>query len=223
MPRKYTDGPASITVYDDDVRAALDTLGKGLPGLIIRETEKELLPIMAAAAANWPVRYRRSRNSRGSFRFFSVIKGDKLQMGIENTATDFRGKGYAWFVRYSRRDRASLQRELDTVEGLAREAQAYAMGIEARGVYQYQFVTKARELAEAQRLELPPLGRTRSPRGLMRLYREKLFSTHGLGAERRVIAGRSIWAAMVRKPGRKASTRLVDRLQSEITALARGE
>tara|TARA_Y100001972_G_scaffold46263_1_gene57059 strand:+ start:6731 stop:7402 length:672 start_codon:yes stop_codon:yes gene_type:complete len=223
MPRKYTDGPASITAFDDDVRAALDTLGKGLPGLIIRETEKELLPIMAAAAANWPVRYKRSRNSRGSFRFFSVIQGNKLQMGIENTAKQSNGKGYAWFVRYSRRDRASLERELKTVEGIAREAQAYASGIEARGVFQYQFVTKARELAEEQQLQLPPLGRTRSPRGLMNLYRDKLFSTHGRGAERRVIAGRSIWAAMVRKPGRKASTRLVDRLQAEITALARGE
>lgn len=223
MPRKFTDGHASITVHDDDVRAALDTLAKGLPGLIIRETERELVPIMAAAESNWPVRYRKSRNSRGSFRFFSVIEGDKLKLGIENTAEDYRGKGYAWFVRYSRRDRASLEREINTVKTLAAEAQDYARGIEAPGVYQYQFVTKARELAEAKQLELPPLGRTRSPQGLLKLYRDSLFTHHGRGAERRVLAGRSIWAAMVRKPGRKAATRLVDRLQSEITALARGE
>lgn len=222
MPRRYTDGPASITVDDDAMRAALDAVADGLPGVIIKETQKELAPIMAAAEARWPVRYRNSNNSKGSFRLFSALKGNKLQVGIENTA-ERSGRGYAWFVRYSRRDRQSLERELRQVEQIAQDAQAYAQGIETPGVYQFEFVTKARELAEAKGYELPPLGRTRSPRGLMQLYRDKLFSTHGRGATQRVLAGRSIWSAMVRKPGRKLSPILAARLQKEITELARGE
>ena len=223
MPRKFTDGPAKVTLDDDAVVRNLDKLAKGTPSLVIRETKKELAPIMAAASSRWPVRYKNSRDSRGSFRLFDVVEGGKLKVGIENTARSNRGKGYAWFVRYSVRDRASLVRELEQVEGIAREAQAYAQGIKAPGVYLFEFLSKARELAEAKAIELPPMGRTRTARGLVRLSRDSLFTTHGLGAERRVLAGRSIWSAMVRNPGKKAALVVADKLQREIVDLARGE
>ena len=223
MPRTIKDGPASITIDDDRLIAALDKTANGAPSLVIRESKRELRPVMDAAVARWPVRYRRSRNSRGSFRLFDVVEGSKLKVGIENTATTNRGTGYAWFVRYSYRDRDSLRREIRKVEQIGREADAYARGIETPGVFQYEFVSKARELAEAQGLELPPLRGTRTPRGLVNLYRSNLFDWHGTGAPSRVLAGRSIWSAMIRRPGRKVAAEVVDRLQDEITALARGQ
>ena len=223
MPRRITDGPASITVDDDAVVRNLDNLANGAPSLVIRESKKELAPIMAAAVSRWPVRYKNSRDSRGSFRLFDVVEGSKLKVGIENTAKTTKGKGYAWFVRYSYRDRASLVRELEQVEGIAREAEDYARGIKTPGVYLYEFLNKARELAEEQSLELPPLSRTRTARGLVRVYRDSLFTSHGLGAERRVLAGRSIWAAMVRNPSKKAALVVADKLQREIVDLARGD
>ncbi len=222
MPRRITDGPASITVDDDAVVRNLDNLANGAPSLVIRESKKELAPIMAAAVSRWPVRYKNSRNSRGSFRLFDVVEGSKLKVGIENTATQ-NGKGYAWFIRYSRRDRASLVRELEQVEKIASDAEEYAKGIEAPGVYLFEFLSKARELAEERSLELPPMGRTRTARGIVRLYRDNLFTRHGLGAEERVKAGRSIWSAMVRNPARKAALEVADRLQREIVDLARGD
>jgi hypothetical protein len=223
MPRRFTDGPARITVDDDAVVRNLDKLANGAPSLVIRESKKELAPIMAAAVSRWPVRYKNSRNSRGSFRLFDVVEGSKLKVGIENTAKSDEGKGYAWFVRYSRRDRASLVRELSKVENIARDAQDYAQGIKTPGVYLFEFLSKARELAEAQSIELPPMERTRTARGIVRLYRDSLFRTHGLGAERRVLAGRSIWTSTVRNPGRKAALQVADKLQREIVDLARGE
>lgn len=222
MPRTITDGPAKITIDDDAVVRNLDKLANGAPSLVIAETKKELAPIMAAASSRWPVRYKNSRDSRGSFRLFDVVEGGKLKVGIENTAKE-NGRGYAWFVRYSRRDRASLVRELEQVEAIAREAQEYAQGIKAPGVYLFEFLSKARELAEAKAIDLPPMGRTRTATGLVRLYRDNLFTRHGLGAERRVVAGRSIWSAMVRNPGKKAALVVADRLQREIVGLARGE
>ena len=222
MPRTITDGPAKITIDDDAVVRNLDKLANGAPSLVIAETKKELAPIMAAASSRWPVRYKNSRDSRGSFRLFDVVEGGKLKVGIENTAKED-GRGYAWFVRYSRRDRASLVREIEQVEAIAREAQEYAQGIKTPGVYLFEFLSKARELAEAKAIELPPMERTRTATGLVRLYRDSLFTTHGLGAERRVVAGRSIWSAMVRNPGKKAALVVADKLQREIVDLARGE
>lgn len=222
MPRTFRDGPASITVDDDRLVAALDGLANGAPSLVIRESKRELAPIMSAASSRWPVRFKKSRNSRGSFRLFDVVEGSKLKVGIENTATDKRGRGYAWFVRYSRRDRDSLQRELRTVEQVGQDAEDYAQEVQDPNVRRFVFLREARKLAEQRSIDLPPLGRTSSARGLLQLYRDNLFTRHGLGAEQRVLAGRSIWSAMIRKPGRKAAEPVVERLQKEITALARG-
>lgn len=222
MSRTIRDGPAAIRIDDDRLIAALDKTANGAPSLVVRESKRELAPIMAAAVARWPVAYRNSRNSRGSFRLFDEVAANKLRVGIENTATTYNGRGYAWFVRYSRRDRDSLRRELATVERIAREAEDYAGDVEAPGVRRYLFLRRARELAEGQSLELPPLRNVSSARGLVAVYRASLFGRHGTGAPSRVLAGRSIWSAMIRTPGRKAAAEVVDRLQAEITALARG-
>jgi len=223
MPRTIKDGPASITIDDDRLIAALDKTANGAPSLVIRESKRELGPVMAAAVSRWPVRYRRSRNSRGSFRLFDVVEGSKLKVGIENTATTFKGRGYAWFIRYSYRDRDSLQREIKQVQRIARDAENYADDVESPGVRRFVFLKRARELAEREALNLPPLGRTSTAQGLVRVYTSNLFNSHGTGAPQRVLAGRSIWSAMIRRPGRKVAAEVVDRLQDEITALARGQ
>jgi len=223
MPRTFRVERASITIDDDRLIAALDKTANGAPSLVIRESKRELRPVMDAAVARWPVRYRRSRNSRGSFRLFDVVEGSKLKVGIENTAETYNGRGYAWFVRYSYRDRESLKREIKDVQRIAREAESYADDVKAPGVRRFVFLKRARELAEKESLTLPPLGRTSSAQGLVRVYTTNLFNSHGTGAPQRVLAGRSIWSAMIRRPGRKVAAEVVDRLQDEITALARGQ
>ena len=221
MPKKYRQGSAAITLDDDALVRTLDKVASGLPSAFIRETSTELAPIMAGAEARWPVRYRRSRNSRGSFRLFHGLRGNQIEAGIENTARGPNGRGYAWFVRYSRRDRASLARELAKVEGIATEAERYASSIQAEGVRLFAFLDKSRELAEDANITLPPLRGTRSAAGLVKLYRDNLFTRHGEGAVTKAKAGKSIWAAFVRTPGRRAAKVIAERLQDDLNRAAR--
>ena len=67
MPRRFSKGSAAITLDDDALVRTLDKVASGLPSAFIRETSTELRPIMQGAEARWPVRFRKSRNSRGSF------------------------------------------------------------------------------------------------------------------------------------------------------------
>jgi hypothetical protein len=221
MPKRYKQGSAGITLDDDALVRTLDKVASGLPSAFIRETSTELAPIMAGAEARWPVRYRRSRNSRGSFRLFHALRGNQIEAGIENTARGPNGRGYAWFVRYSRRDRASLARELAKVEGIATEAERYASSIQAEGVRLFAFLDKSRELAEDASITLPPLRGTRSAAGLVKLYRDNLFTRHGEGAVTKAKAGKSIWAAFVRTPGRRAAKVIAERLQDDLSRAAR--
>ena len=176
---------------------------------------------MQGAEARWPVRYRKSRNSRGSFRLFHGLRGNQIEAGIENTARGPNGRGYAWFVRYSRRDRASLAREIEKVEAIAAEAERYAASIEADGVRLYAFLNRSRELAEAQNITLPPLRGTRSAAGLVQLYRTNQFTRHGTGAINAAKAGKSIWSAFIRTPGRRAAKQIAERLQDDLNRAAR--
>ena len=222
MPRRFKQSVAAITLDDDALVRTLDKVASGLPSAFIRETTTELQPIMQGAAARWPVRYRKSRNSRGSFRLFHALRGNEIEAGIENTARAANGRGYAWFVRYSRRDRASLAREIAKVEAIAAEAERYVAGIQDEGVRRYTFLAKSRELAEAQNITLPPLRGTRSAAGLIQLYRNNLFTRHGEGAINAAKAGKSIWSAFIRTPGRRAAKQIAERLQVDLTRAARG-
>ena len=221
MPRRFSKGSAAITLDDDALVRTLDKVAGGLPSAFIKETSTELRPIMQGAEARWPVRFRKSRNSRGSFRLFHGLRGNQIEAGIENTAKGPTGRGYAWFVRYSRRDRASLAREIEKVEAIAAEAERYAASIEADGVRLYAFLNKSRELAEAQNITLPPLRGTRSAAGLIQLYRNNLFTRHGTGAINAAKAGKSIWSAFIRTPGRRAAKQIAERLQDDLNRAAR--
>ena len=221
MPRRFSKGSAAITLDDDALVRTLDKVAGGLPSAFIKETSTELRPIMQGAEARWPVRYRKSRNSRGSFRLFHGLRGNQIEAGIENTARGPNGRGYAWFVRYSRRDRASLARELAKVEGIATEAERYASSIQAEGVRLFAFLDKSRELAEDANITLPPLRGTRSAAGLIQLYRNNLFTRHGTGAINAAKAGKSIWSAFIRTPGRRAAKQIAERLQDDLNRAAR--
>ena len=221
MPRRFSKGSAAITLDDDALVRTLDKVAGGLPSAFIKETSTELRPIMQGAEARWPVRYRKSRNSRGSFRLFHGLRGNQIEAGIENTARGPNGRGYAWFIRYSRRDRASLAREIEKVEAIAADAERYAASIEADGVRLFAFLDKSRELAEAQNITLPPLRGTRSAAGLVQLYRNNLFTRHGTGAINAAKAGKSIWSAFIRTPGRRAAKQIAERLQDDLNRAAR--
>ena len=221
MPRRFSKGSAAITLDDDALVRTLDKVAGGLPSAFIKETSTELRPIMQGAEARWPVRYRGCSGSCGSFRLFHGLRGNQIEAGIENTARGPNGRGYAWFVRYSRRDRASLAREIEKVEAIAAEAERYAASIEADGVRLYAFLNKSRELAEAQNITLPPLRGTRSAAGLIQLYRNNLFTRHGTGAINAAKAGKSIWSAFIRTPGRRAAKQIAERLQDDLNRAAR--
>lgn len=222
MPRSFKQGQAAISLDDDGLVRTLDKVAGGLPSAFVKETSGELRPIMRVAVASWPVRYKNSRNSRGSFRFYKVLRGNTLEAGIENTAKD-RGKGYAWFVRYSRRDKASLEREIETVRGIAQRAEAYSETVSDEEVRDYFFMSRSRRLANAAALELPWVKNldTITAGGLVALYQDALYRRHGTGAINSSKAGKSIWAQFVRRPGRRASKRIVARLQADLLREAR--
>ena len=122
MIKRYSSGAASITVDDAAVVRLLDRVSAGAASQFIDTTSGVLDDVKVGAVARWPVR---TGASRDGFNVRARADENTLRVSLDNDATQ-RGRGYAWYVRYSVRTRDSLRAELDkaVARGTTPEAQA---------------------------------------------------------------------------------------------------
>jgi hypothetical protein len=122
MSERYTSGAASITVDDAALVRLLDRVSTGAASQFIDTTSGVLEGVKTGAVARWPVRTGRSRDG---FNVRARAREDTLRVSLDNDATQ-RGRGYAWYVRYSVRTRDSLRAQLEEAvqRGKTPEAQA---------------------------------------------------------------------------------------------------
>jgi hypothetical protein len=122
VPKRFNSGNATIAVDDAAVVGLLDRVSDGAASQFINTTSAVLEDVKTGAVARWPVR---TGASRDGFTVRTRLGDNQIQVQLYNAATQ-RGRGYAWYVRYSVRTRESLQRQLEGIvaRGKTQESRA---------------------------------------------------------------------------------------------------
>ena len=109
MPETFTDGHVSIQLDQDALTRQLDRVTNGAASGFINAAKATLEPIKAGAISRWPVATGRSRES---FVIWSRISGDRIDVGLGNTATGKKGFPYPSRLRWSVFLRPTVEKNL---------------------------------------------------------------------------------------------------------------
>jgi hypothetical protein len=108
MPETFTDGNASIKLDQSTLIRQLDKVSKGAASSFIREAKATTEALKVGAVARWPVA---DGLSRDSFRVFSRVHGDRLEVGLTNDATN-KGARYPFMLKFSVFTDSAVKRNL---------------------------------------------------------------------------------------------------------------
>jgi hypothetical protein len=114
MPETFTDGNASIKLDQSTLIRQLDKVSKGAATTFVREARATTEALKVGAVARWPVA---TGLSRDSFRIFSRVHGDRLEVGLTNDATAASdGARYPFMLKFSVFTDSTVKRNLSERE-----------------------------------------------------------------------------------------------------------